>query len=250
MDNGTTKKPNQSTPANLTTPESSEENENQACYPKNGIGSVITPSFPGSINYTQARFFNAAENYFPLLISIGPRIVTSRLSYKEITPYTKIMSGYCTVIIAEAANPLNIVFRKSVSFVEGAQITLAITNSANGLQLVEVSDQICSNKAWNTACLRFVNLSYGSGSFDVSLDNGDNVFSDIEFTEITPFKEIDAGKYVFHVFEVAPGLQPEDSFEPLLVIPLEVKGNEMFTIYLVGATYMTPGLQAVIVTNE
>ncbi len=265
MDNGTTKNSNQTaptptapipkapgnlaTPSKLTPPQSSTPYEDQGCYPKNGIGPVINPSFPDSVKYTLVRFLNAAENFFPLLVTIGPRLITSKLRYKDITPYTKVISGYCTVIIAEAANPLNIVFRKSVSFVEGAQITLAIAASQNGLQLVEVSDQICSNKAWNTGCFRFVNLSYGSGSFDVSLENGDTVFSDIEYTEITPFKEIDAGNYTFHIFEVAPGLQPGNSFEPLLVIPVEVKGNEMFTIYLVGATYMAPGLQAEIITN-
>lgn len=217
--------------------------------PGGGIGSVIIPIYPGSVNYTQVRFLNAAAGYPPLMISIGQRLISSKLAYENITPYSRINTGYRTVTISEAANPENILYRKSVSFIAGRQITLSIVNVANGLQLVEVSDFLCTNKSWNTGCIRVVNLSYGSGSFDISLDNGQTVFSDIEFTEVSPFKQASRGTYQMNVYEASPGIQPRSGYDPILTFPLTIVGNEMYTVYLVGSTFARPSLSSVIVTN-
>ena len=203
-----------------------------------------------STNYCQVRFLNAAQNYFPLLIAIGPRLISSRLSYTEITPYYKVAGSYCPVTIAEASNPLNVLLRQYILFGEGEQITLAITPTTQGLQLINVSDQDCSNKEYNTGCIRFVNLSYGSIRLDVKLENKETVFKDIEFTEITPYKTANAGKYVFSVFQYIPSIQPRNVNEPVLVFPLEIGGLETITVYLVGEIYMANGLQSVIVYNE
>ncbi|MEG1991932.1 MAG: DUF4397 domain-containing protein [Acetivibrio sp.] len=222
---------------------------NKPNYPGGGIGSVIIPIFPGSVSYAQVRFLHAAAGYPPVTISIGPKMITSKIAYENLTSYNKISSGYRTVTIAEASNPRNVVYRKSISFLAGSQVTFAITNSVSGLQLVEVSDQLCSNKSWSSGCLRVVNLSYGSGSFDITLENGETIFSDIAFTEISPFKQANRGSYRISVYQSTPGIQPRSGYGPLITFPLEVMGNEMYTVYLVGSTYARPELSPVIVTN-
>lgn len=237
-------------PSDESVPSYNQPQYTEPRYPSTGIGPVIVPSYPGAINYAAVRFLHAAQGYPAVTITVGARMEVEKLEYLEASEYSRIMNGYRTVTVAAADNPRNIVFRKSVTFTSGSQITLAIANSANGLQLVEVSDQLCSNKSWDTACLRFVNLSYGSGSFDISLENGETAFADVEFTEVTPFKQVNEGNYVFTVFEVAPGIQPRTDNEPLLSFPLNVKGNEMVTVYLVGSTYSTPGLEPVILMNS
>ena len=77
---------------------------------------------------------------------------------------------------------------------------------------------------------------------------------DIDFMEITPFKQIGVGNYYFNVYQSSPGMQPRSISGDMGIagftsFELQVGSNEMYTIYLVGSTFTTPSLQPVIVTN-
>lgn len=216
---------------------------------KTTLGPVILPSNPDLSEHCQTRFLNAAQNYFPLLVSLGLRVISSRLSYKEITPYSKAKESYCSLIIAESSNPTNILLRKSLAIVGGEIKTIAITTSTNGLQISQISDEGCSSKEYQTSCIRFVNLSYGGTNFNIKLTNGETVFDNVEFDEITPYKKIPPGNYQFEVYENSPILPLRKANQPVLTFPVEIKGYETITVYLVGQIYMTNGLQAVITYN-
>ncbi len=223
-------------------------------FPSGIIGPIVIPIGPGSIGYAQVRFLHAVAGAGPVMISVGPTVFNSKLAYQNITAYGRIASGYRTITVVSADNPSNVLLRKSVTFTAGSQITIALVNAANGIQLLVVSDELCSNKSWNSSCVRFVNLSYGSGSLSVQLDTGMSVFEDIDFMEITPFKQIGVGNYYFNVYQSSPGIQPRNisgdmGIASFTSFELQVGSNEMYTIYLVGSTFTTPPLQAVIVTN-
>lgn len=223
-------------------------------FPSGVIGPIVIPIGPGSIGYAQVRFLHAIAGAAPVMISVGPTVFHSKLAYQNITAYGRIASGYRTVTVVSAENPSNVLLRKSVTFTAGSQVTIALVNAANGIQLLVVSDELCSNKSWNSSCIRFVNLSYGSGSLSVQLDTGMSVFEDIDFMEISPFKQIGTGNYYFNVYQSSPGIQPRNSSEDIEAagftsFELQVGSNEMYTVYLVGSTFTSPPLQAVIVTN-
>lgn len=223
-------------------------------FPSGVIGPIVIPIGPGSIGYAQVRFLHAVAGADPVMISVGPTVFNSKLAYENITSYGRIASGYRTITVVSADNPSNVLLRKSVTFTAGSQVTIALVNAANGIQLLMVSDELCSNKSWNSSCIRFVNLSYGSGSLSVQLDTGMSVFEDIDFMEISPFKQIGTGNYYFNVYQSAPGMQPRNISGDMGIagftsFELQVGSNEMYTIYLVGSTFTTPSLQAVIVTN-
>lgn len=223
-------------------------------YTTGVIGPIIIPIGPGSIGYAQVRFLHAVAGGAPVMISVGPTVFTSRLAYENITSYGRIASGYRTITVVNADNPSDVLLRKSVTFTAGSQMTIALVNSATGIQLLTISDTLCSNKSWNSSCIRFVNLSYGSGSLNVQLDTGMSVFEDIDFMEITPFKQIGSGTYYFNVYQSSPGIQPRNISGEMGIarytsFELQAGSNEMYTIYLVGSTFTSPTLQAVIVTN-
>lgn len=223
-------------------------------FPSGIIGPIVIPIGPGSIGYAQVRFLHAVAGAGPVMISVGPTVFNSKLAYQNITAYGRIASGYRTITVVSADNPSNVLLRKSVTFTAGSQITIALVNAASGIQLLVVSDELCSNKSWNSSCVRFVNLSYGSGSLSVQLDTGMSVFEDIDFMEITPFKQIGVGNYYFNVYQSSPGIQPRNISGDMGIagftsFELQVGSNEMYTVYLVGSTFTTPSLQAVIVTN-
>jgi len=223
-------------------------------YPSGIIGPIIIPIGPGSVGYAQVRFLHAVAGGAPVMISIGPTVFTSRLAYENITSYGRIASGYRTITIVSADNPSNVLLRKSVTFTAGSQVTIALVNAAAGIQLLTVSDTLCSNKSWNSSCIRFVNLSYGSGSLSVQLDTGMSVFEDLDFMEISPFKQIGTGTYYFNIYQSSPGIQPRNISGEMGIagyasFELQVGSNEMYTIYMVGSTFTSPTLQPVIVTN-
>lgn len=254
--------PLQTIPSNQPVPDFSQPSQipsmpvfpNLPSFPSGVIGPIIIPIGPGSVGYAQVRFLHAVAGAGPLMISVGPMVFHSRLAYQNITSYGRIASGYRTVTVVSADNPSNVLLRKSVTFTAGSQITVALVNAASGIQLLVVSDELCSNKSWNSSCIRFVNLSYGSGSLSVQLDTGMSVFEDIDFMEISPFKQIGVGNYYFNVYQSSPGMQPRNLSGDMEIagftsFELQVGANEMYTIYLVGSTFTSPPLQAVIVTN-
>lgn len=224
-------------------------------FPVGVIGPIIIPIGSGNVGYAQVRFLHAVAGGAPVMISVGPTVFTSRLAYENITSYGRIASGYRTITVVSADNPSNVLLRKSVTFAAGSQITIALVNAESGIQLLTVSDTLCSNKSWNSSCIRFVNLSYGSGSLGVQLDTGLSVFEDINFLEITPFKQIGTGTYYFNVYQSSVGIQPRDMSDDMGMtgftsFELQAGANEMYTIYLVGSTFASPSLQAVIVANS
>jgi len=223
-------------------------------FPSGVIGPIIIPIGPGSVGYAQVRFLHAVAGGEPVMISVGPTVFNSRLAYENITPYGRIASGYRTVTVASADNPSNVLLRKSVTFTAGSQVTIVLVNAASGIQLFTVSDTLCSNKSWNSSCMRVINCSYGSGSLSVQLDTGLSVFEDIDFMEVSPFKQIGTGHYYFNVYQSSPGIQPRSISGDMGVasytsFELQVGSNEMYSVYIVGSTFTSPALQAVIVTN-
>lgn len=254
--------PLQTIPSNQPVPDFSQPSQvpsipvlpNIPSFPPGVIGPIVIPIGPGSIGYAQVRFLHAIAGGAPVMISVGPTVFNSKLAYQNITSYGRVASGYRTITVVSADNPSNVLLRKSVTFTAGSQVTIALVNAASGIQLLVVSDELCSNKSWNSSCIRFVNLSYGSGSLSVQLDTGMSVFEDIDFMEISPFKQIGTGTYYFNVYQSSPGIQPRNISEDMggagfTSFELQVGSNEMYTVYLVGSTFTAPPLQAVIVTN-
>lgn len=221
-------------------------------YPITGIGPIIIPITPGGVGYAQVRFLHAVAGADPVMILVGPTVISQGLGYENVTPYNRIASGYRTITVISTTNPTTILLRRSLTFTAGSQVTIALVNAASGIQLLEVSDTLCSNKSWNSSCLRFVNLSYGSGGLGVQLRNGTSVFDNIEFMEVTPFKQIARGSYSFVVYQSAQGIQPRSipGYHGSMSFELQAGVNDMYTVYLVGSVYTSPYLQAVIVANS
>ena len=158
-------------------------------------GGVVLPIWPKSAN---VRFLNAAYGYRPFRILINNRRVVNWLGYAALSPYTKVASGYQTISVTGMDGYVYI--QKDLPFQANQPTTVAIINSASGLDLLQIPDNCCAPSG-NYSNFRVSNLAPNSPPLDVLLSDGRVVYSDVHFKETTAFKRIRPGTYQFFFAE-------------------------------------------------
>ncbi len=190
-------------------------------------------------NLSEVRFLHAAVQSVPYLISIGTRVAARNLRFAESTDYLKVMDGFRTITVMSAASPRTILCRRNIPFRKGEKSTLAVINTATGIDLMVIPDSTCENHPRNQGCFRFVNLSYNCVPLDVILFDGRIVFSDVRFKEITTYRRARPGEYGFYIVPTpAPMLSAYTrsvDIETLEDMPLEVDDT-----YVPGYGNMAP----------
>lgn len=206
--------------------------------------------------YCTVRFLNAASGYGPLNITIGSRMVVNNLAFSNVSAYTRVVDGFYFVVVSSTRNSGNILFRGRIPFNANEVITMAIVKSANGLNFVRVSDQPCKNRPRNRGCVRVANLIYNSPPMNVILTDGRIAFADVQYKEVTSYKQARPGEYDFYVaktpYALSPALTDIDILDnlpivltnfflpgygevtPLVSSSVVVKAGGMYTIYLLG----------------
>ena len=229
-------------------------------YPGNmGDGSV---SYPG---LCRIRFLFAAVNYDPVNISIGPRRLATRLAYGNLSCYSLVLDGFRTFTVTLSDSPRTILLRKTVPLRAGETLTLALINTFDGVDLLQIPDSICDNRSRGMACFRAVNLSPNSGALDISLTDGRVVYSDLRYKEVAPCKQARPGRYHVLVSSTLDYVPEEDietltgmsaspasdlSEEALLNFSTTLRAGVLYTVYLIGRVAGTPALSTLIAENR
>ena len=119
-------------------------------------------------SFGRVRILNASTGYQPFYVYIGNWMVASGLANGDITSYVQAASGTQTITVSGANGYVYI--QKPVQVRASSSMTIAIINTASGLDIMEISDISC-NAPSGTSCLRACNLSQNLGPFDVSIGN-------------------------------------------------------------------------------
>ena len=209
-------------------------------------GTVI---FPGNIGVprpgiSRMRLLNAAYDYPPFRISVGNNRFVNRLNYAAVTGYGRFRAGYQTVTVSS----LNgyVYLQKSMPFPANGITTIAIINTAGGLDLLQITDS-CFPPSHGWSSFRVGNLAYNSGPLDVLLGDGRVIYSDLRYKEVAAFKRIMPGTYQFFYADTnlapMPAAMDIETLDPawLGVYPpheifgsfyLNISSSEVYTIYL------------------
>lgn len=131
---------------------------------------------------------NAAARYNPFTVLIDNQLAYTGLESPEITEYRQIPQGYHIFSVIDANQ--NTYFQKSM-YVGDGMATIAIVNSAGGLNLLSIADTACPTTN-TTSCFRVCNLAYYSGPINVSL--GNIYFNSINFSQVTSFSPMVSGQ--------------------------------------------------------
>ncbi len=186
----------------------------------------------------EIRFLHAAPNYTALRISVDARVFTGRLSYRRATDYEDVAAGTRTVTITGATYPRRIYYRAQIPFRAGEVLTLAIIQTASGLDLVRVADSACAGASRGRACIRAVNLVNGSGGLDVNQFTQNTIFSDVQFREITSYRRAAEGDYSFYISPTGTG-----SGDALTSFFAEIDAGTPYTFYILGSWGSHPNLR-------
>ena len=198
------------------------------------------PSQPGIWPNGEAeiRFLQAAPSYTALRVTVDARVFAGRLSYRRATSYMELSAGVHTVTITGVGYPRRVYYRAQIPFQAGETLTLAIIQTASGLDLIRVTDSACGGAQGGRACIRAVNLVSGSGGLDVNQFTQTTVFSDVQFREITGYRRAAEGDYSFYV--CPSGGSAGDALASFFA---EIDAGTPYTFYILGSWGNRPRLR-------
>ena len=122
-------------------------------------------------------------------------------------------------------------------------MTVAIINTAGGLDLMTIQDFTCQS-AFGTGCFRVANLSVTNQSVNVSLNNFIN-FRNISYQEVTNFSYITAGNYTVRVFN-----NPSATNNALVTSTFTLRSNTAYTLYIFNWNQSRDALRTLIVEDR
>ncbi|MDO4330112.1 MAG: DUF4397 domain-containing protein [Lachnospiraceae bacterium] len=163
------------------------------------------PSFPGnpvmpSAAYGQVRFINASTNTFPVTFRIDGIPYSSNSQFGNVSYYQPVSDGFHTVSVNRTTGMQALLLQQTFPFTANQKVTMVLVDAREGgLEMIQVADTGCSNLPAGYGCYRVVNASYSGSSFDVRMYNGDTIFRNLRFTQISSYKRALAGTYTFYL---------------------------------------------------
>ena len=227
------------------------------------------PSFPSQCCnscqcFGQVRFLNASTNHFTVNISIDSTNYAVNSGFGSLTGYDWIADGFHTVTVRRATNMRNILLQQTFPFVTNQKVTMVLTDSdTGGLELIRVVDTGCTNLPSGSGCYRFANMSYSGSSFDLLLTNGETVFRDVRYQNVSSYKQAVAGTYQFYVANsnnyafvrelpiiVIGAIATSSGIrQPLVSFSANIVAGRNYTSYLIGNTWSGNGLRVLTVED-
>ncbi len=167
------------------------------------------PTYPAPPNRpsgrARVRFLHAGYGYGPFRIAVSGRRLASSLRYGGLSGYSQVPAGYQTVTVSGSNG--YVYLQKSIPFPAGSISTVAVINTAGGLDLLQITDSCCTPRN-GMGAFRVSNLARNSSPMDVLLRDGRVVYADIRFKETTAYKEIRPGEYQFLFAATNQGAMP------------------------------------------
>ncbi len=230
--------------------------------PNPGEGGPVDSGNPSWYRYARTRFLNAGYGYRPFRIAINNTRVVNWLSYASVSAYGRVPVGYQTVTVSGPDGYVYI--QKSMPFQANTPTTIAIINTASGLDLLQINDNCCPpNNGYSN--FRVSNLALNSGPMDVLLADGRVIYTDVRYKETTAFKRIRPGEYEFFFAET--NLSPMASWLDIETLDsafigvypvantaasqyLNVRRNATYTIFLLSSGRSRNAIQTMVVEDR
>lgn len=222
--------------------------------PGNVIGSIITtfprPNIPcfycNTTRTGNVRFLNAANGYTPFLIYISRQLVVNGLGFAEISQYGRVSSGFQTVTITGMNGYIYI--QKPMMIAADSMATIAIINTESGLDLTQISDLPCATPN-NSSCFRACNLSYNSGPLNILSNNGNIIFRNVQYKEVTSFNRIRPGGYQFSVARSSMTPMPRNN-DILVTSYVNIQPNSIYTMYIFNWSNSPDSIRTMVVEDR
>jgi hypothetical protein len=131
------------------------------------------------------RFFHAGSDLECVDIYINEKMIFKSFSFEQISPYLTFASGTYRVEIYPAGTHTSPLLKKELLLQNGAYNTLALIGTTAEAQLIPYLDQAQSISP--ISVIRFLHLSKGRPSVDVSIKGGETLFKGIAYQKTSDF---------------------------------------------------------------
>ena len=185
------------------------------------------------------RFLNASPNSPAVDVYLNERLVFRNLSYKSFSNYINIPYGTYNIRVFSAESTENPIIEQSLPISAEKIFTIAMVNHYPNVSLLPIED-IRRPKIPNRAFIRFINLTPDSTSLDLVLPNGNVLFPNVAYKEVSQYIPVNPGVYTLEI-------NNSSSHERVLHVPnVRLTPNRFYSIYSVGNLSGSPEIQVLI----
>jgi len=140
------------------------------------------------------RLFHASPGAPEVDIYANGRLVANRLAYGQFTDYMSLDAGTYVIEAFPVGLKVNPVLRISLPIAQRKAYTLALIGILPRIGILPVEDVYEPVSPVSTN-IRFANLSPNAPSLDLAVMRGQNLFTDISFTEVSDYRQMRPGNY-------------------------------------------------------
>ncbi|MFA9464198.1 MAG: DUF4397 domain-containing protein [Velocimicrobium sp.] len=199
---------------------------------------------PSPINRNQQmnsyiRLLHAAPNAPSVDVYMNDSLIAKDLAYGEYSDYLAFPTGNYTITVYPSGQMNSPVIDTSIFIPSNGIFTIAVTGVLPDLSLYPIQEPITGQQS-GKACVRFAHLSPDAPNVDIKQVDGPILFADVANKNITNYICIPEGTYSFDILLAGTN-------DSVLTVPnVELKGNNYYTVYVLGLANESPALKTLI----
>ena len=203
---------------------------------------IIPCYFCDSNEYGLVRFLNAAAGYEPFKVYMNKQLIVDGLDNGDMSQYGRVSAGMQMITLTGEYGYLYL--EKQINVPLDKAITIAIINTNEGLDVMEISDTFCDGGI-NTGCFRVCNFSITNQSVAVILNGGALAFKEVNYREVTDIQYLKTGFYLVSIMDSDAG-----GSYVLLSSNLYIRGDVSYTLYVFNWSIAMDALRILIVEDR
>ncbi|HWO98262.1 MAG TPA: DUF4397 domain-containing protein [Bacillus sp. (in: firmicutes)] len=197
------------------------------------------PEQDSESNQPMVRIFHASPDAPSVDVYVNGKRIIRNLTFKQETDYLPFPdAGKYRIDIYPAGKTDNPILTESFTFNDGQRYTVAAVGKLANLDLLLIYDD--HKVPSGETKIRFIHFSPDAPAVDVAVKNGDVVFSDVTFKEVTEYLPLTP---MTANLEVRLAGTNKVALE---LPPIRLRPNRSYTIYAVGLVDGKPALEALI----
>ncbi|MDP4143703.1 MAG: DUF4397 domain-containing protein [Bacillota bacterium] len=185
------------------------------------------------------RILHASPNAPAVDIYANGRIIARNVHYKEFTNYLALIPGNYRITVYVSGTSTNPVINTNVTIPEKMIFTVAAIGTSPNLSLLPIAEPVLPIRP-GKAYVRFAHLSPNTPAVDITLPNGDKIFKNVSYKEVTDYLPVNGGSYI---------LQARIANTDNIVLHagrINLRPGRFYTVYAVGLNNDTPPLQVLV----
>lgn len=189
--------------------------------------------------FSYVRLLHAVPDAPAIDAYVNDRLVARNLAYRNFTNYIKLPIGSYDIKIYPTGRKTLPVISTRLEVPRQSIYTAAVIGTLKDISLFPILEPQVTRIPGN-AYVRFIHLSPNTPHVDITLPNGQKLFSDIEYKEVTPYIPTRPSTLTLEA-------RLAGTNNVVLIVPnIRLLPNRFYSIYAIGLLNGSPPLQVLI----